>query len=100
MNFIYFLIILFVLTLLLQWYMDTCDEDFRPVHRYYSENTDGVQDINLTVNNDYDYDGYTYPWYSPTWYSPTWYSPWNMPTRRWNRHVFYPHVYNYYRGYY
>lgn len=104
MEFIKFLIILFMLTLFMQLYMDRCDEkcqsadrkseDFGSVQRYYSDNADGVQDINLTVTNDSD-GLYDYPWYYP-WHI----SPWYMPTRIWNHRGFYPYLYNYYRGYY
>ena len=100
MEFINFLIILFMLTLFLQLYLDRCDEKFGSVQKYYSDNNDGVQDINLTVTNDSDRT-YDYPWYNPWGNSSPWnISPWYMPTRTWNRRAFYPYFYNYYQGYY
>lgn len=83
-----FIIILVILTIFFQWYMEHDTEENFSSHRNV-EVTNDDKDINLTVNTD---NGGYYPYLSP------YFAPWYMATRRWNR--YYPYYPYYYQPYY
>ena len=99
-----FLIILFIVIIFVQYYINynDCVEHFGQMQPTVQSQTidspDGTQDVNLTVNNNSDPYGY-YQYYQPYHYYP-YFFPWYLPTRRWSGNLIYPHMYNYYRNYY